>query len=366
MKFLRPPFARSLAAATALATATALAETPPPPPAPVFGLVLHGGAGVIERSAMTPELEAQYRAQLTAALDAGYALLASGGTALDAVTRVVTLLEDSPLFNAGRGAVFNADGRCELDAAIMDGRTLAAGAIAGVQHIRNPVTLARDVMEKSPHVMLIGAGAEAFAQSLGTPLVPNEYFQTEPRRQQLERARAQAHATTAAPAHPPGPALAPAPADAAALAAHFQREAKYGTVGCAALDRHGNLAAATSTGGMTNKQFGRVGDVPVIGAGTYANNATCAVSATGWGEFFIRATVAHDLSARLEYQHAALGDAARATLARVAQLGGNGGVVAIDARGVIALEFNSPGMYRAARTSVRAPLVAIYGDEPRE
>jgi len=350
MKLLRPLAAlfSTLFPATAFA-----AETPSATP-PVFGLVLHGGAGVIERAALSPELEAQYRAQLAAARDAGYAILEAGGTALDAVTRVVTILEDSPLFNAGQGAVFNADGLCELDAAIMDGRTLAAGAVAGLRHIRNPATLARDVMEKSPHVMLIGSGAEAFAQSLGTPLVPNEYFQTAPRRQQLERARAKARAA------------APAPAADAALADHFQREAKYGTVGCAALDRQGNLAAATSTGGMTNKRFGRVGDVPVIGAGTYANNATCAVSATGWGEFFIRATVAHDLSARLEYQHAALADAARATLARVAQLGGDGGVVAIDARGTIAMEFNSPGMYRAARTSVRAPLVAIYGDEPRE
>jgi beta-aspartyl-peptidase (threonine type) len=242
-----------------------------------FGLVIHGGAGVIVRPDLTPEFEAQYRAKLAETLDTGYAVLEGGGTCLDAVVAAIKVMEDSPLFNSGHGAVMNAEGACELDASIMDGRTLDAGAVAGLQHIRNPIVLARDVLERTPHVMLIGGGAEAFAWQLGYEFVPNQYFQTEHRRRQLVMARELEQR-----------------ASGAARSSHERvtfatvDDNKLGTVGCAALDRQGNLAAGTSTGGMTNKQYGRVGDSPIIGAGTYAKNATCALSATGHGEFFIR------------------------------------------------------------------------------
>ncbi len=296
---------------------------------------------------MSPEREAEYRARLTEALNAGYAVLDRGGAALEAVTAAINVMEDSPLFNAGKGAVFNADGICELDASIMDGRTQAAGAIAGVHHIRNPINLARDVMLKSPHVMMAGEGAEKFAQSLGYELVPNEYFQTDWRREQLKKAQAKdGKERTAA-----------VPAD------YFTRTLRWGTVGCVALDQAGNLAAGTSTGGMTNKKFGRVGDAPIIGAGTYAHNATCAVSATGWGEYFIRVGVARDIAAQMDYKGTPLREAAAATIAKVGQLGGDGGVIALDAQGNLAMEFNSPGMYRAAKLSNRPAVVAIYGDE---
>lgn len=321
-----------------------------PAPRP-HGLVIHGGAGVIERASMSSEREAEYRARLTEALNAGYAVLDRGGPALEAVTAAINIMEDSPLFNAGKGAVFNADGICELDASIMDGRTQAAGAIAGVHHIKNPINLARDVMLKSPHVMMAGAGAEKFAQSLGYELVPNEYFQTDWRREQLKKAQAKekdGKERTAA-----------VPAD------YFTRTLRWGTVGCVALDKAGNLAAGTSTGGMTNKKFGRVGDAPVIGAGTYAHNATCAVSATGWGEYFIRVGVARDIAAQMEYKGTPLREAAAATIAKVGQLGGDGGVIALDASGNIAMEFNSLGMYRAAKLSNRPAFVAIYGDEAK-
>jgi beta-aspartyl-peptidase (threonine type) len=324
-----------------------------------YGLVLHGGAGVIRRENMSPELEAEYRAKLGEALRAGYAVLEKGGAALDAVTIAINILEDSPLFNAGKGAVFNADGICELDASIMDGSNRAAGAVAGVHHIRNPINLARDVMAKSKHVMMVGDGAEKFAQSLGYEMVSNEYFHTDFRRKQLERAKAteKGDRTAALPLDLTSPGVF--------RDDHFAREQKYGTVGCAALDKNGNLAAGTSTGGMTNKKFGRVGDAPIIGAGTYASNATCAVSATGWGEFFIRTAVAYDISAQMEYKGAPLREAAKATLAKVAALGGDGGVVCLDAKGNIALEFNSEGMYRAAKISGQPEIIAIYGNEPR-
>lgn len=314
-----------------------------------YGLVIHGGAGVILRENLTAADEASYRAGLTAARDAGYAVLERGGSALDAVVAVITQLEDNPLFNAGKGAVFNADGFCELDASIMDGRTQAAGAIAGVQHIKNPIRLARAVMEKSEHVMLAGEGAEKFARAQGFELVPNDYFQTESRRKQLEQAKrkeAEKNAgkkTTATP-----------------LEAYAEKLARYGTVGCAALDRNGNLAAGTSTGGMTNKKFGRVGDAPIIGAGTYANNATCAISATGWGEFFIRVGVARDIAAQVEYKGASLADAAAATLAKVERLGGDGGVIAIDKDGHVTMPFNTAGMYRGYRLSSGASAIEIF------
>lgn len=331
------------------------------PAAAPYGLVLHGGAGVINREQMAPDLEARYRATLTEALAAGYAILERGGPATDAVIATVQVLEESPLFNAGRGAVFNADGLCELDASIMDGRTLQAGAVAGLRHVQSPIQLARDVMEHSKHVMLIGEGAEKFAESRGHKPVPNDYFHTDFRRKQLERAKEKESRAT------DGTAALPSDLSSPGVGGDdwFSREQKYGTVGCVALDRQGNLAAGTSTGGMTNKRFGRVGDVPVIGAGTYANNATCAVSSTGWGEFFIRATVAHDIAAQMEYRGEPVTAAAAATLAKVAKLGGDGGVIALDRQGNYTMDFNSAGMYRAAHLAGRPPVVAIYGDEPR-
>ena len=316
-----------------------------------YGLVIHGGAGVI-RSDMSPELEAQYRAELQRALAAGYAVLERGGPALDAVLAAVTIMEDSPLFNAGKGAVLNADGICELDASIMDGRTQAAGAVAGVHHIKNPLTLARAVMEKSEHVMLSGDGAERFAQQQGFAFVPNEYFQTDFRRKQLEQAKQREGGKRSAALSSPG-VHSLASVDGAG-------DGRHGTVGCVALDQSGNLAAGTSTGGMTNKKFGRIGDTPIIGAGTYANNATCAVSATGWGEFFIRASVAHDIAAQMEYRGASVGDAAAATLAKVAKLGGDGGVVCIDRDGNVAMPFNTAGMYRGFRLSTGSTAIEIF------
>lgn len=322
---------------------------------PNFGLVIHGGAGAIKRPELPPGLDAAFRQALAAALNAGHTVLASGGTALAAVIAAVNSLEDCPLFNAGRGAVLSADGLCELDASIMNGRTLEAGAVTGVRKIRNPINLARDIMEKSAHVMMAGRGAEKFAETLGYPLVPNAYFQTDFRRAQLQQAQALGNGATPTSA---GRVTFSTVDDNALI-----EQLKYGTVGCVALDQHGNLAAGTSTGGMSNKQFGRVGDSPIIGAGTYANNATCAISATGWGEYFIRANVAHDISAQMEYQHASLADAAAATIAKVGRLGGSGGVIGIDAHGNIALTFNSAGMYRAHRVADRPAVVALYGDE---
>ncbi len=330
-----------------------------------WGLVIHGGAGVIERRALAPDLEARYRTELQQALDAGYTLLEAGGPATEAVLAAIRVLEDSPLFNAGHGAVLNADGFCELDASIMDGATREAGAIAGVQHIRNPITLAHDVMRRSQHVMLAGRGAERFAEQLGYELVPNEYFQTPRRREQLERARALEKQTAV-----------PSTATTAGERVHFVSvdenddlaslrgdDRKFGTVGCAALDRAGNLAAGTSTGGLSNKKFGRVGDSPLIGAGTYADNATCALSATGHGEYFIRSVVGHDVSAQIAYAGRSLEEAAQETMRKVSALGGTGGLVAIDREGRVAMPFNTPGMYRGFRLSTGAQAVALYGDE---
>lgn len=342
----------ALTVALALMSGAALAAEAPTPPRP-FGLALHGGAGVILREKFSPALEAQYRAELKQALDAGYAVLAAGGSALDAVVATILPLENSPLFNAGKGAVLNADGICELDASIMDGRTLGAGAIAGVQRIKNPIRLARAVMEKSPHVLFTGAGAERFAEQVGgIECVPNTYFQTERRRDDLKRAQELEQASGGRKV---------SISDEGDHAVDWER--KWGTVGCVALDAQGNLAAGTSTGGMTNKRFGRVGDSPIIGAGTYASNATCAVSATGHGEYFIRIGVARDIAAQMEYKGTPLAQAADATLAKVAQLGGDGGVICIDRQGNVALPFNTPGMYRAFRTSMGAEDVAIFGNK---
>jgi beta-aspartyl-peptidase (threonine type) len=287
-------------------------------------LVIHGGAGVI-RATLTPEKERAVRADLAAALHAGQAVLAKGGSSLDAVTQAILVLEDSPRFNAGKGAVFTHDGRNELDAAIMDGATLRAGAVAGVARVKNPVLLARAVMDHSPHVMLVGEGAEAFARTVGVALVDPSYFRTEERWQQLQEALK---------------------ADASKQASAPGRAIHYGTVGAVALDKAGHLAAATSTGGMTDKRWGRVGDSPIIGAGTYAN-AHCAVSATGWGEFYIRTVAAHDICARVEYAKESVAQAAKdVVLGRVPALGGDGGVIALDAHGHFAMPFNTDGMYR--------------------
>jgi beta-aspartyl-peptidase (threonine type) len=287
-------------------------------------LVIHGGAGVIRKD-LTPEKEKLVRADLEIALTAGYAVLKNGGSSLDAVSRVIVVLEDSPRFNAGKGAVFNHDGMNELDAAIMDGATLRAGAIAGVHRVKNPILLARAVMEKSPHVMLTGDGAEAFAKAVGIELVDPSYFRTDERWQQLQDAlKTEAGKQTST--------LDPA--------------VHYGTVGAVALDKEGRLAAATSTGGITNKRWGRVGDSPIIGAGTYAN-AHCAVSATGSGEYYIRATAAHDICARVEYAGKPIAEAAREVVMNVIpKLGGDGGVIALDAQGNFATPFNTDGMYR--------------------
>src|SRR5688572_3367311 len=301
----------------------------------MFAIAIHGGAGTLSRKDMTDAQEREYRAGLDAALDAGYEVLARNGTSLDATIAAVRVLEDNPLFNAGRGAVLDANGEAQLDASLMDGRTLSAGAVTGLRHIKNPIELARLVMDKSPHVMLVGEGAEEFAKLQGVELVPNEYFRTPIRQQQLERTLR-------------GAQLRP------------NELVAFGTVGAVALDLAGNTAAATSTGGMTGKRWGRVGDSPIIGAGTYANNASCAVSATGHGEYFIRTVVAHDICAQVEYLKVSLTVATGNVLAKMKALGGSGGVIAIDPLGEIVMEFNSEGMFRGARTSLGRREVAIY------
>lgn len=315
-----------------------------------FRLAIHGGAGTIDRTQMTPEKEAAYRADLERALRTGHAILAKGGSSLDAVEATLRVLEDSPLFNAGKGAVFTHDGHNELDASIMDGATGSAGAVAGVRRVKNPISLARLVMEKSPHVLMVGAGAETFAREQGVKLVNPRYFWTEFRWKQLQDAkRAEAEARAK------GRTAFNAPAN---------RETegyKFGTVGAVALDRSGNLAAGTSTGGMTNKRFGRVGDAPIIGAGTYANNATCAVSATGHGEYFIRSVVGYDISALMAYRGLSVADAAsEVVMKKLVALGGEGGVIAMDGAGNIAMPFNSTGMYRGWIDADGKVTVSIY------
>lgn len=295
-----------------------------------FGLVIHGGAGTIEHSKMTPEREHEYRSGIERAMAAGYEVLKRGGSSCDATEAAVRVLEDDPHFNAGKGAVFTNVGTNELDAAVMDGKTFKAGAVACLKHIKNPVSLARLVMEKSGHVMMDGEGAEAFAKQNGVEFVDQEYFYTEERWQALQRIKA-------AEEHR---------GRAGEKAFIISDQDRHGTVGAVALDQNGDLAAATSTGGTTNKRAGRVGDSSVIGAGTYANNATCAVSATGDGEYFIRATVGHDISALMEYRGMSLKEAAQTVLDKVAKLGGTGGLIAIDRQGNIALPFNTSGMYR--------------------
>jgi L-asparaginase / beta-aspartyl-peptidase len=295
-----------------------------------IGFVIHGGAGTIERSKMTPEKGREYRAGLERALGAGYEILKRGGSSLDAAEAAVRVLEDDPHFNAGRGSVFTSAGTNEMDAAIMDGKTLRAGAVGTVKHIKNPIGLARLVMEKSPHVMLDCAGAEAFAKENGIELVAPKYFFTQERWDALQKMKA-AEKNRAS-------------GDGKSFIITDQD--RHGTVGAVALDKDGNLAAATSTGGTTNKLPGRIGDTPVIGAGTYANNQTCAVSCTGDGEYFIRAAAAHEVSALMKYRAMTLQEAAQTALESVKQLGGTGGLIAIDRNGDIALPFNTNGMYR--------------------
>ena len=303
----------------------------------MFGLAIHGGAGTMPRADMTQEAEARYRSGLQEALDLGFEVLRRGGTSLDAVTRAVVSLEDNPSFNAGRGSVFTLDGRNELDASIMDGGSLKAGAVCGVTRIRNPIELARSVMENSEHVFLAGAGAEEFAQTQGFSFVPQSYFHTPERWQQLQRIRS----------------------GDKGLSGHTLSH--VGTVGAVALDSHGHLAAATSTGGMTGKRFHRIGDSPVIGAGTYADDRSCAVSATGHGEIFLRCAVAHDIAARMRHGGRSLGLAAREVVfEELPALDGEGGIIAIDNRGEIALEFNSEGMFRAARKEGGETEISIY------
>ncbi len=302
-------------------------------------LVIHGGAGVIERSKMTPEKDSAIRAALNRALDTGSRMLTSGGSALDAVEATVKVLEDDPNFNAGRGAVFTYDETHELDASIMDGRTRAAGAVAGATATRNPISLARAVMEKSPHVFLAGDGADLFSKQQGLQQVPNSYFSTPERRRQLHEMK-----TTKVSA--------------------LEVEYKYGTVGAVALDSQGHVAAATSTGGMTGKRWGRVGDSPLIGAGTYADDRGCAVSATGWGEYFIRVGVAHEICARMRLGSAGAQAAADAVMAEVKALGGDGGVIVVTPKGERVYSFNTAGMYRGmADKGGRS--VALYADEER-
>ena len=307
---------------------------------PEFGIVIQGGAGIILKDRMTPELEAEFHAGLRDSLEAGYNILQKGGSSLDAVHRAVNVMEENPIFNAGRGAVFTHSGGHEMDAGIMDGRTLQAGAVAGVRHIKFPVTLARLVMEKSSHLLLAGEGAEEFARAQGVELAPDDYFHTERRWKQLLEAKEKESKDGS-----------PIPVKPRSL----------GTVGAVALDRSGNLAAATSTGGMSNSRYGRIGDSPIIGAGTYANNLTCAVSTTGHGEFFMRAITAFDLSALMEYRSMGLDEAADIVIhTKLTGLGGTGGLVAIDRKGNVAMPFNTPGMYRGLHLDGGDLQTAIY------
>lgn len=322
----------ALILATTAPAMTAAAE-------PGWALAIHGGAGVIVRDRMSASDEAAYQAALAQALDAGASILRAGGSALDAVEAAVVVMEDEPLFNAGRGSVFNAAGEIEMDAAIMDGSNRKAGAVAAVRTVRNPVRLARAVMEHSPHVFLMGEGAERFAREQKIARAPASWFRTERRMNELKRARREDRIQLDHQGPPP----------------------KFGTVGAVALDAAGNLAAATSTGGMTNKRWGRVGDSPVIGAGTYAANGLAAISGTGEGEYFIRLTIARDIAARMEFGGESLKDAATAVIDGLTAAGGAGGVIAVDQAGNLAMPFNTPGMYRGVIRAGEQPEIAIYG-----
>lgn len=322
-------------------------------PSPKIALAIHGGAGTIKRENMTAEEETAYRASLQEALDAGFAVLEAGKPAVEAVIEAVKILEDSPLFNAGKGSVFTHDGKIEMDAAIMEGSTKNAGAVAGITKVKNPITAAYAVMAHSPHVFMIGEGAEQFAKEQKLELVDPSYFRVEKRYEQLLKiidAEKQQldHSSSLGPI----------------LEDHLFKDRKFGTVGAVALDAEGNLASATSTGGMTNKRYGRVGDVPIIGAGTYADNETCAVSATGHGEFFIRAVVGHEISAQMKYGGKSLSAAAESVVMdQLVKMKGNGGVIAIDKNGNITMPFNTEGMYRGYITKKDEGKTFIYSDE---
>lgn len=318
-------------------------------------IAVHGGAGSIQRDSMTPDEEGRYRAVIARALNAGHQILAGGGASLDAICAAVQVFEDDPLFNAGKGAVLTHDGKIELDAAIMDGKTGKAGAVAGVSTIRNPVMAARAVMERTEHVLLSGAGAEQFAASHQIDMVAPEYFHTEHRLDQLQQAKEHAEIELDHDGGSGTPSTA---------LARWQTDNKFGTVGAVALDSFGNLAAATSTGGLTNKLYGRIGDSPIIGAGTYADNATAAVSGTGVGEYFIRGLIAYDIAARMKYLGLSLSDAVdQAIVSGLDQRGGQGGVIALDARGNVKFGFNTEGMYRGYMKDDGVPVVLIYKSE---
>ncbi|MDQ3193007.1 MAG: isoaspartyl peptidase/L-asparaginase [Bacteroidota bacterium] len=313
--------------------------------------VIHGGAGTILKKNMTPEKEKEYVSKLQEAVSKGYEILLKGGTSLDAIESALKILEDSPLFNAGKGAVFTNDLRNELDASIMDGKTLKAGAIAGVTTIKNPITAARKVMENSEHVFMAGKGAEKFAKEQNLVLVDPTYFHDKKRMEQLKKLQQKEQE------------LIDTIEGRGFIPQKELKDYKYGTVGAVALDKYGNLAAGTSTGGMTNKKYGRIGDSPIIGAGTYANNKTCAVSATGHGEFFIRAVVAHDISALMEYKNLSLEDAANEVInKKLVEMGGDGGIIALDSNGNYSMVFNTEGMFRAVIDKNGKMSILIYKD----
>jgi beta-aspartyl-peptidase (threonine type) len=307
-----------------------------------FSIAIHGGAGTLVKGTMTPEKEIAYKSALQNALNEGYTCLETGGSAVDAVEKAVVSLENSPLFNAGKGSVFTAEGTHEMDAAIMEGANLQAGGVSLITGIKNPISLSRDIMEKSEHVFLAGKGAMDFAQSLDYSLEDESYFYDALRYEQWQEIKG---------------------TDSFQLDHSAKKDSKFGTVGAVAKDRNGNIAAATSTGGMTNKKYGRIGDSPMIGAGTYANNKTCAVSCTGSGEFFIRGVAAYDVSCLMEYKNYSLQEAADEVIQkRMLNLGGDGGLIAIDANGTIAMPFNTEGMYRGFKTSSGQEEIAIYKD----
>lgn len=319
-----------------------------------FGIVIHGGAGTILKKNMSDSLEYAYKAKLKEAITTGHTILKKGGTALEAVTATINIMEDSPLFNSGKGAVFTHEETNELDASIMDGATLNAGAVAGVTRIKNPINLALSVMNDSPHVLLSGKGAENFAKEQGFEWVDPSYFYTEKQYKSLQRIKEKNKTKLDKE-------------NKVSFKDVYFKDYKFGTVGCVALDKNGNLAAGTSTGGMTNKRWNRIGDSPIIGAGTYANNATCAVSSTGWGEYFIRAMVAYDISAMMEYKGVSLKEAAREVIQiKVPALGGDGGIIAIDKEGNITMEFNTAGMYRAYMNAEGELIIGIYKEVDRK
>ena len=321
-----------------------------------WAIVVHGGAGVIERKDLSLEQETAYRASMNRAIQAGGAVLSKGGSALDAIEATIQLMEDDPLFNCGRGSVFTAEGRNELDSAIMDGKTLCAGAVAGVTRTRHPISLARRVMENSPHVMLIAKGADTFSKEQGLEQVEPGWFYTERRWRALEQFLKEKNLPI-----PPRPAGAHGGGTAQKLA---HDEGKKGTVGVVALDMNGNLAAGTSTGGTTGKRWGRVGDSPIIGAGTYASNKSCAVSGTGTGEYFIRLTVAHEICSLVEHKGMKLQAAADEVIQKqLTAIGGDGGIIAVAPDGQMAWSFNTSGMYRARMSKDQPVLIAIYKDE---